>query len=161
MKKSYLKNRFITPLMIILKQGITPEKLALTVSVGSILAVFPVFGTTTILCVIFAFLFRLNHAAIQIVNYGVYPLWFILLVPFYKIGGMLFRSSVVNLSAEKIITLFRIDKWEFIQSLGLSTLYAIAAWALICPVIAAILYFLTLPVFRKYSKSCADGVGPC
>ena len=153
MKKSYLKNRFISPLINALKQGITPERLALTVSVGSILAVFPVFGTTTILCVIFAFLFRLNHAAIQIVNYAVYPLWFILLLPFYKIGGMLFRSSVVNLSVEQIVTLFRIDKWEFIQNLGFATLYAVVAWALICPIVAAILYFLTLPVFRKYSKS--------
>lgn len=153
MKKFNLKDRIITPLINILKQGITPEKLALTVSVGSALAVFPVFGTTTVLCAIFAFLFRLNHAAIQIVNYAVYPLWFVLLLPFYKIGGLLFQSSVVNLSVEKIITLFQIDKWEFIQSLGHATLYAMVAWALICPIIAAILYFLTLPLFRKYSES--------
>ena len=139
--------------MNLLKQGITPEELALTVSVGSILAVFPVIGTTTILCFVFAVLFRLNHAAIQIVNYAVYPFWFILLLPFYKIGGMLFKSSIANLSVEKIVTLFQLDKWEFIQILGLATLHAIVAWALICPIIAAILYFLTLPVFRKYSRS--------
>lgn len=152
MQRSYFKDKIVTPLLGLLKKDITPEKLALTVSVGFILAVFPVFGTTTILCVIFAFIFRLNHAAIQIVNYAVYPLWAILLLPFYKIGGVLFQSSVINLSVEKIVTLFRTDIWEFIQSIGVATLYAIAAWALICPFVAAVLYFITLPIFRKYSK---------
>ena len=86
MKTSYFKDKIATPLLKLLKHDITPEKLALTVAVGSILAVFPVFGTTTILCVTFAFIFRLNHVAIQIVNYAAYPLWAILLLPFYKIG---------------------------------------------------------------------------
>jgi uncharacterized protein (DUF2062 family) len=152
MQTSYFKDKIVTPLLDLLKQDITPEKLALTVSFGFILAVFPVFGTTTILCVVFAFIFRLNHVAIQIVNYAVYPLWAILLLPFYKIGGMLFQSSVVNLSVEKIVTLFRTDIWGFIQSLGIATLYAIVAWVVICPFVAAILYFITLPIFRKYSK---------
>jgi uncharacterized protein (DUF2062 family) len=152
MQRSYFKDKIATPLLDLLKKDITPEKLALTVSVGSILAVFPVFGTTTILCVIFAFVFRLNHAAIQIVNYAAYPLWALLLIPFYKIGGMLFQSSVINLSVEKIVDLFRTDIWVFIHSLGFATLYAIAAWALLCPFVAAFLYFITLPIFRKYSK---------
>jgi len=152
MQRSYFKDKIAAPLLELLKKDITPEKLALTVSFGFVLAVFPVFGTTTILCVIFAFVFRLNHAAIQIVNYAVYPLWAILLIPFYKIGGMLFQSSVINLSVEQIVTLFRTDIWEFVQSLGVATLYAIVAWLAICPFVAGILYFITLPIFKKYSK---------
>jgi uncharacterized protein (DUF2062 family) len=128
MQRSYFKDKIVTPLLDLLKQDITPEKLALTVSVGFILAVFPVFGMTTILCVIFAFIFRLNHVAIQIVNYAVYPLWAVLLLPFYKIGGLMFQSSVINLSVEKIVDLFRTDIWGFIHSLGFATLYAIAVW---------------------------------
>jgi uncharacterized protein (DUF2062 family) len=152
MQRSYFKDKIVTPLLDLLKQDITPEKLALTVSVGFILAVFPVFGMTTILCVIFAFIFRLNHVAIQIVNYAVYPLWAVLLLPFYKIGGLMFQSSVINLSVEKIVDLFRTDIWGFIHSLGFATLYAIAAWLLICPFVAAILYIITLQIFRRYSK---------
>ena len=152
MKTSYFKDKIGTPLLNLLKHGITPEKLALTVSVGSILAVFPVLGSTTILCIIFAFIFQLNHVAIQIVNYAAYPLWAILLLPFYKIGGLLFQSSVVNLSVKRIVTLFQTNTWEFFQSFGMATLYAIVAWLVICPFVAAILYFITLPIFRKYSK---------
>ncbi len=152
MQPSYFKDKIAIPLLNLLKNDITPEKLALTVSVGSILAVFPVFGTTTILCIIFAFIFRLNHVAIQIVNYAAYPLWAILVLPFYKIGGLLFQASVVNLSVEKIVTLFRTDILGFIQSFGIATLYAIVAWLVICPPVAAIIYFITLPIFKKYSK---------
>lgn len=151
MTRSY-KDKVATPLLNLLKQNISPEKLAMTVSVGSILAIFPVFGTTTILCIIFAFIFRLNQIAIQIVNYAAYPLWAVFLLPFYKIGGILFQSSIVNLSVEKIVTLFREDIWGFFHSLGFATLYAIVAWLLICPFAAIILYFITLPIFRKYSK---------
>jgi len=152
MQPSYFKDKIAIPLLNLLKKDITPEKLALTVSIGAILAVFPVVGTTTILCIISAYIFRLNHIAIQIVNYAAYPLWFILVIPFYKIGGILFQTSVANLSVEKIVTLFQLDILGFIQSLGFATLYAVVAWSVLCPPIAAIIYFITLPIFRKYSK---------
>jgi hypothetical protein len=58
----------IDPVAAQLTQGITPEKIALTLSVGSALALFPILGTTTLLCLLAGILLRLNQPIIQIVN---------------------------------------------------------------------------------------------
>ena len=87
----------------LLKQGVSPKKLALCAALGITLGVFPVFGTTTILCVIAALIFRLNQAAIQVVNYAVYPLWFIMLVPFFKMGEYIFHAPPIPFTEPKTI----------------------------------------------------------
>ena len=57
-----------------LKQGMSCSKISLCIAIGVILGIFPVLGTTTLLCAITAYVFRLNHPLIQLVNYAVYPL---------------------------------------------------------------------------------------
>ena len=49
-RKSFWKRRVVTPLIAQLKQGVTPEKLALTVALGLVLGIFPILGATTLLC---------------------------------------------------------------------------------------------------------------
>lgn len=54
------------PVIKLLKQGMTPEKLAFTVAIGAVLAVFPVLGSTTILCTLAAMVLGLNLPVIQV-----------------------------------------------------------------------------------------------
>jgi uncharacterized protein (DUF2062 family) len=70
--KQFLHKRLVRPILHLLTQGITPEKIALSLAFGIMLGVFPVMGTTTVLCLIAALLFRLNLAAVQFVNFLVY-----------------------------------------------------------------------------------------
>jgi uncharacterized protein (DUF2062 family) len=42
--------RIVDPIVTLLKQGITPESIALSLACGTIIGVFPVFGTTIVLC---------------------------------------------------------------------------------------------------------------
>ena len=62
--------RVVDPLLSLLRQGLSPERLALSVAVGIALGVLPVLGTTTLLCTLAAILFRLNVPAMQLVNYS-------------------------------------------------------------------------------------------
>lgn len=66
--------RVLDPILALLRQGVTPEKIAISIVLGVILGVFPVLGATTLLCAGAAILFRLNLPAIQLVNYVMYPL---------------------------------------------------------------------------------------
>jgi uncharacterized protein (DUF2062 family) len=61
-------NILIRPLIDLLRQGISPKKLALTIALGFWLGVTPVLGSTTILCTLAAVALRLNLPAIQLVN---------------------------------------------------------------------------------------------
>ena len=104
-----------------------------------------------------ALIFRLNHAAIQVVNYAVYPLWFIMLVPFFKIGEHIFNASPIPFTKpEELMTMFQSDGFYFFQTLGMVIFHAMVAWLLICPSIAIILYFSLLPLLKKHSKIFAS-----
>jgi hypothetical protein len=88
----FLNTQLVTPLLNLLTQGITPEKLALSVGLGVSLGIFPMLGSTTILCAVFGFLFRVYQPAIQVVNYFTYPLQLILLIPFSNRADPIFDS---------------------------------------------------------------------
>ena len=53
----------------LLRQGLTPKKLAFTIALGITLGVTPVLGSTVLLCTLAAIVLQLNTPAIQIVNW--------------------------------------------------------------------------------------------
>jgi uncharacterized protein (DUF2062 family) len=73
MSEGFLYRKLVRPLVDLLRQGVSPEKIALSVALGVTLGVFPLLGSTTALCALAAFTMQLNLAAIQLVNYFVYP----------------------------------------------------------------------------------------
>jgi uncharacterized protein (DUF2062 family) len=82
----------IDPVAAQLTQGITPEKIALTLSVGSALALFPILGTTTLLCLLAGILLRLNQPIIQIVNALCTPLHLPVIYFLVRLGSKLFDT---------------------------------------------------------------------
>ena len=137
-----------------MKKGISPQKLALCGALGITLGVFPFYGITVFLCVIAAFIFRLNQAAIQVVNFAVYPLWFIFLVPFYKMGEYIFDAAPIPFTDPKeLIETIQTDGFYFIQSLGTTIFHAAVAWLLISIPAAVILYFSLLSILKKRIKT--------
>jgi uncharacterized protein (DUF2062 family) len=125
-----------------LGSGISPQKLALTLALGATLGIIPALWGATLLCVGVALLFRLNQAAIQIINYLVYPLQLALLVPYYRLGGVLFSRragpSLVPASSSSLPSEF-----------GAATLKAFCAWGLTAPVITLLVYCISLPLLRS------------
>jgi len=144
-----LKRKIIDPLVELLKQGITPEKIALSIAVGLALAVFPVLGSTTLLCAAAAVILRLNMPAIQLVNWFAYPLQILLLIPFMRVGEAIFRAPRLPLTAAEIVAMIHSGVWTAIKLLWRSSLYAITAWTLIAPLAALLIYAILLPVLRR------------
>ena len=112
MKQSFLYRKLILPLADLLRQGITPEKIALSLAIGICLGVFPVLGSTTALCALAAIVFRLNLPAIQLVNYLVYPLQLALIIPFIRFGEVLFGAPHVSLSLTIIFESIKRSAWQ-------------------------------------------------
>ncbi|MGD9172516.1 MAG: DUF2062 domain-containing protein [Desulfobacterales bacterium] len=121
------------------------RKIALCLSVGVTLGIFPVLGMTTLLCTLAAYFLRLNLPAIQIVNFVVYPAQLILLAPFYSAGSWLFDQGSLLVSADNLILMLKNDFWGSMTSLWNLTLYAIFSWAVICPFLILILYITLKP----------------
>ena len=55
------RNRWLKPFIQLLRQGVSPEKIALTIALGIILGITPVLGSTMLLCTLAAIVFRLNY----------------------------------------------------------------------------------------------------
>ena len=141
----FFERRIIRPIIALLKQGITPEKISLSLALGIVLGIFPVLGATTLLCALAALLFKLNLPAIQIVNYVVYPLQLAFLIPFYKAGEWLFNAEHLPISVKEIIAMIEKDMWGTILFLWDTTVHAIGAWFLVGSFMTLILYKLLKP----------------
>ena len=140
------RRKVVRPILEFFRQGLTPEKLSFTIALGITLGVIPVLGSTALLCTLAAIAFRLNLAAIQIVNWLVYPLQLILLIPFYRIGGWIFRTPPSELSAVHILALIRTNVLHAIATLWTITIHAVVAWLVLGSIATGLLYLLLVPV---------------
>jgi len=148
-KEGFFRKRITRPIVELLRQGVTPEKMALSLALGVALGVFPVLGTTTALCALLAFVWRLNLPAIQIVNYFVYPLQIALLAPFFRLGERLFRAPHLPLSVTQIYAMVHASFWGAIRFLWTTIWHAAIAWCLIAPVFVALAYVILVPLLRR------------
>lgn len=139
----------IQRLRALLAGGVTPEKLALSIAIGLTVGVFPVLGSTTLLCTAAAVALKLNLPAIQLVNWVAYPLQLVLLIPFLRIGEAVYRAPRLPLTSTQIVDLVRAGAWTATKLLWRSSLYAITAWTLTAPLAALVIYAMLLPVLRR------------
>lgn len=152
----FFKRRIVNPIVRLLRQGISAEKVGLGLACGIVIGIFPVVGVTTIICTIVAIIFRLNLPAIQLVNYLVYPLQFALLIPFFHFGDWLFGLEPLPYSAQELVALFRADFWGTVNRLWDTTLRAIVAWSIVCLPAVALLYYTLTPFLRRLKISRAS-----
>ena len=130
-------------------------------ALGAHLGIIPMLGVTTLLCTVVALPLRLNLVAIQAANWLIYPLQFILLIPFFKAGAWLFRSGGFTLSPDEVLRMIQEDPWGSIHTLWESTWQAVVAWALIglisVPLMQLGLRYTLSKVDRKRTLSTPSG----
>ncbi|MEP7088240.1 MAG: DUF2062 domain-containing protein [Gemmatimonadota bacterium] len=124
-----------------LRQGITAEKIALTIALGLVFGIFPILGATTVLCGIAAARLRLNQPLIQLVNYIAYPAQLLTLLPFYRAGETLLGRPQVPLSIPTLVERLRDDTGKFFSDFGMIAVGGIVVWCFVAPVFAGALYF--------------------
>jgi len=147
---SFLLRKIVNPISALLLQGISPHKLAFALSAGIAIAVFPIFGSTTILCAIVAFIFRLNMPAIQLANYLAYPFQFILFLPFIRLGEWIFNVPANPISVKEIFELIKNEPLHAVQLFGATTLRAIVAWTITALPAAGTIYFIIRKILGKF-----------
>jgi hypothetical protein len=127
----------------VLQGGLTPQKLALTLCLGSATGVMPLLWGTTILAAGFAAFFRLNQAAMQALNYLCYPLQLALFIPFCQLGEYLFPWGPA-VSAAVLTGVLHGKIGPALGLIGWATLRALGAWL----VTAAPLALLASPLVK-------------
>ena len=149
MLQTYWYRKIIDPIVALLKQGITYREIALSIALGISLGIFPVLGTSTVLCGLAAVMFRLNLPAIQLVNYLVYPLQLLLLIPFFRAGELLFSDTGIPLTIQAVVAGFKADGLGALGLLWETALHAAVVWLLIVPLLTWLMYHLLKPALRR------------
>ncbi|MEJ8756718.1 DUF2062 domain-containing protein [Pontibacter sp. H259] len=147
--KEFFRNRIIQPILNLLKQGMSPGKLAATVAVGVVVGVVPAIGVATLLGTAIAARFRLNIAATVLVLYLMQPFQILLAIPFIRLGISWFGMSELRLTLDEMLAMFRTDWLDALNKLWIANLAGISAWALLAVPAGFILYFILLPVFKR------------
>ncbi len=144
----WVRRRVIVPVLELLKQGVTPEKLALSLAIGTVLGISPILGLTTALAFIICFWFRLNPVAMQLMNYVMYPFQILLFLPFIRAGDVIFRAEHLRVNTAQLERLVRGDAYLAIRMLWTAIWHAMTVWALLSPAAVLLLYVILLPVLR-------------
>jgi len=156
LNRTLWQRRVLDPIVAQLTQGITPEKIALTLAIGSALALFPVIGTTTLLCLLVGILLRLNQPIIQMVNFLCAPIHIPLIYLSVRWGQRLFGVPVVPFSIRYFVNLLWNDPVHFMHRFGATLLHAIVVWGIAAPFWVTVFYYLMLPMLREIARLKAE-----
>lgn len=147
-KRGFWRRWILDPVVKQLTQGVSANKIALSVAVGSALAIFPILGTSTTLCVIGGVALGLNQPVIQGVNALCTFIYFPLLVAFVRLGDLLAGSVRSSLDVPLMVSLFRREPREFLHQFGTTALHGMLGWAVIAPLWVAGAYLATIRPLR-------------
>lgn len=158
MNGGFWQRRVLAPVAAQLRQGTTPEKIALTLALGGVLGLFPILGATTTLCALAAWRLQLNQPIIQLVNYLLSPVHVLLLLPFYRAGETLFGQEHVPIfSVAELLQRFKESPTQFIVDYGMVGLYGIAVWALLAPFVAGLAYLMLRAPLQRLARRARSG----
>ena len=149
---SWLRRRVLAPLLDLLKAGLSPAQLALTVGLGMAIGLIPAFGITTVLSAAVALRLRLNVAAMQLATHLMTFFQLALFIPFLRAGAGLMGQGdkVAHLTVASLRQLIHHEGWQAVgKLLWRAELGALLLWAVAMVPLVAGLYFVLRVVFRR------------
>ena len=141
--------RIALPILALLRMGATPQKLAWSIAAGLLIGISPILGVTTILCLVVAFLFRLNVPASQLGNHIVYPLEIILVIPFIRVASRVFHTALMPLSAKELLRAAREHPIQLSRQLWLWEWHAFLLWAILAAIAIPAIALVLTPILNR------------
>lgn len=147
------RQRAVSLLRAQLTQGATPERMALSMAVGTACSLVPFFGFTTLLNLGVGAWLRLNQPIMQILNQLLGPVQVVLIVAYVRAGEKIWGAAPVPISVPVLVKAFKEDPAAFLQRFGWTGVHAATAWLLSVPLLVGGLYFALRPWLRRFAKS--------
>lgn len=141
--------RIAHPLLGLLRRGVSPSKLAWSLAAGLLIGINPIIGSTTVLCLACAVVFRLNIVASQLANHVVYPLQLVLVVPFIRLGILLFHTAPMPLSPHQLFEAARHHPLVLLEHLWLWESHALLLWAACTAILLPSIALALTPLLQR------------
>jgi len=141
----------------LLRMGADPDRLAWSLALGLVVGVNPLLGSTTLVALGLASLFRLNLVASQVGNHAVYPLEILLFPVFIKLGDVIFGTDKLPLQGHDLWYAAKHHPWHTTRLLWRWEWHALVVWAIFAAVAMPLIAMASEPVLRKMAKSVGRG----
>jgi uncharacterized protein (DUF2062 family) len=145
----WIYRRAVLPILALLRMGATPRTLAWSITVGLLVGINPIVGTTTVFCLAATLPFRLNLVAAQIANHAMFPLELVLVIPFIRLGALAFHTAAMPLSPHLFFQTARRAPLALARQLWLWEWHALVLWAAIAVVAAPLLVAVLTPILQR------------
>jgi len=145
----FVQRRVVRPLMDLLRIGATPERLAWSIAAGVLIGVNPVLGSTTVLALAVASVFRLNYIASQLGNHLMYPVQLLLLPVWITLGSRLFGTPGLRMGRHEIMLEVKHHPWQTTKALWTWEWHALIVWVFFAAILMPLLVMAFKPVLEK------------
>ncbi len=147
--KDKIELHLLQPVYTLLRTGMTPRYLAWSLAIGVAVGLNPVVGSTTLVCLAAAFLFRLNVVASQITNHLVFPAQLALVFPFLRAGELLFHTGPLPLERKHFLHAVTHHTWQTTRLLWMWEWHALVVWLVAAGVMVPLLAAGLTPVLQR------------
>ena len=152
-KESWWRRWLVAPVVTQLTHGTSPDRIGWTIALGMVVGVFPIMGSTTLVCLLIGWLLRLNQPVLHVFRAVVYPLHLALILIFIRLGERLYGAPLISFSIPQLIGKFKDSPLQFARDFGMAAWHGVSAWLLIAPVAAVLIKMAAMPALRKLSLS--------
>lgn len=136
-----------------LTQGVTPDRLTLTLGVGTACSLVPFLGFTSLLNLGVGVWLRLNQPILQVLNQLLGPLQLALILVYVRLGEKIWDASPAPISVPALVHAFQADPGAFLERFGWTGVHAATAWLLSVPLILGGIYFGLRPALRRLATN--------
>ena len=143
--------------MGLLRMGADPDKLAWSLALGLVVGVNPLLGSTTLVALGLASVFRLNLVASQVGNHAVYPLELLMFPVFIKVGSLVFRTASLPLAGHELWFAVKHHPWDTTRLLWSWEWHALVVWAAFAVVAVPGIALGSEPMLRRMSARVRRG----
>lgn len=152
-QRGFWQRRLIDPLVAQLTQGVTPDRLAATLAVGTACSLFPFLGLTSLLNLIVGIRLRMNQPILQTLNQLLGPLHLLMILVYVRLGEWLWRIEGGRFTIGDMMRTFRDETFVvFLERFGWAGIHALTAWIITAPLLLAVLYYPLRPVLRRLAR---------
>ena len=149
-RPGFWRRRIVDPIRAQLTQGVTPDKIALTLGVGAACSLLPFLGLTSLLNLGVGLALRMNQPILQTLNQLLGPLQLVLILVHVRLGEILWGATGDHFTVGEMVRTFRDNSLaEFFARFGWAGIHALSAWLLLAPVLAVVVYFSVGPALRR------------
>ncbi|MBI3548847.1 MAG: DUF2062 domain-containing protein [Elusimicrobia bacterium] len=118
----------------LLKQGASPDVVAMSIGLGATIGLFPIVGFPTPLCLLVGVRWKLSHPAMQAANWLTYPVYIPAAFGLTMLGQSIYGGAPLELTSSGV--------WR-------AVLYSATGWAIVAPFVWALVYFPARTVLRR------------